>query len=82
MEGQRLLAAEAVDDVARLLVDIARRRRRQALEQAEDQIAFLRGHGKASCWPDWFLVEQEIVILCPSVKRMAVAKLAVLQAGP
>ncbi len=47
--GQRPLLHQPVDDRPRLAVDIAFRRRRQALEQAEDEVAFLRGHG-ASCW--------------------------------
>ena len=47
--GQRLLPHQPVDERPRLAVDIAFRRRRQALEQAEDQVAFLRGHGSCSC---------------------------------
>ena len=45
IEGQRLLTAELVNKLASFLVDLAQRGRPQALKEAEDQVAFLRGHG-------------------------------------
>ena len=44
IEGQRLLTAEPVNKLASFLVDLAQRGRPQALKEAEDQVAFLRGH--------------------------------------
>ena len=66
--GQRLLPHQSVDQLPCLAVDIAFRRRLQALEQAEDEIAFLRGHGGASCYRGSWMGEQEIVIIASPVK--------------
>src|SRR5262249_44853723 len=45
IEGEGLLPAKLVDQGLGFRVDIACRRRLQTLEQAEDEVAFLRGQG-------------------------------------